>query len=153
MPGWIKIIDSLGKFEKSSEFIELNDAIGEVPILSEAPAEHNDPVGHTKYYKYVQSGLEIGLRKGVVNHIHFYFDGYEGYACFQGELLSGICSGWNEKSIRHMLGEPSASGGGKSDMLMGYLNRWIKYDKEGYALHLQFDQSDKLCRTSLIYLN
>ncbi|WP_241645606.1 hypothetical protein [Rosenbergiella metrosideri] len=153
MFGWIKLIESLGKDEKSNEFLELNNAIGEVPLITEDPEEYNDPIAHTKYYKYLQSGLEIGFRKGIVNHIHFYFDEYEGYAPFQGKLLSEICSGWDEKSILKTLGKPSANGGGKSDMLLGYLNRWVKYDKEGYALHLQFDQSDVLCRASLIYIN
>jgi len=150
MVEWMNFINSLGKAEVSSEFIELNNTIGEAPLLSEDAKEYNDPVGHTKYYKYIQSGLEIGFRKEVVNHVHFYFDGYENYGVFQGELLSGICLGWNEKFVLQVLGKPSDSGGGKVDMLLGYLNRWIKYEKDSYALHLQFDQNDLLCRASLI---
>ncbi|KAA5999778.1 MULTISPECIES: hypothetical protein [unclassified Pantoea] len=150
MPDWMKFIGSLGKVENSIEFIELNSTIDDVPIVSEDSKEYDDPAGHTKYYKYVKSGLEIGFRKGVMNHAHFYFDGYENYAPFQGKLLSGICSSWNEKSVLRILGEPSASGGGNSDMLLGYINRWIKYEKESYALHLQFDQNDFLCRASLM---
>ena len=101
---WNKLVDSLGKNEKSIEFLDLMSSIGENPILSEDLIEYNDPDGHTKYYKYIQSGIEIGFRKGVLNHMHFYFDGYENYAVFKGELLSGICSGWNEKSVVQVLG-------------------------------------------------
>jgi len=36
------------------------------------------------------------------------------------------------------------------DMLLGYLNRWIKYEKDAYALHLQFDKNEKLCRANLM---
>ncbi|WP_312630132.1 hypothetical protein [Scandinavium sp.] len=150
MPEWKKFIDSLGKTESSIEFIKLKESIGETPTVSEDPAEYNDPVGHTKYYKYPRSGLDIGIRNGVVNHVHFYFDGYENYGFFPGELLSGICLGWDEKSVMQILGQPDFSGAGKMDMLLGYLNKWIKYKKEGYALHLQFNKNDALCRATLM---
>ncbi|MDA8480880.1 hypothetical protein NNO04_19535 [Citrobacter sp. Awk 4] len=152
MPEWTTFINSLGKSESSKEFVELNNSIGEFPISSEDPAEYNDPVGHTKYVKYPNSGLEIGFRKGVVSHVHFYFDRYEGYGVFKGKLLSGIGSGWSEKSVIQELGPPSFSGEGKMDMLLGYINKWAKYEQEGYALHLQYDQNDQLCRSTLMYV-
>ncbi|UZH04879.1 hypothetical protein OJ965_09785 [Pantoea anthophila] len=150
MTEWIKFIDALGKGEKSRAFLELNASIGEAPILSEDPIGYNDPVGYTKYFKYTLSGIEIGFRKSLVSHVHFYFYNHEGYEIFKGELLSGIGLGWDEKSVKKVLGVPSCEGGGKMDMLLGYINRWVKYEKESYALHLQFDQNHLLCRASLM---
>lgn len=93
IPEWIRFIDSPGNTETSIAFLNLKNAIDEEAILSENAMAYNNPTGHTKYYKYIQSELAIGFRKSVVNHVHFYFDGYEGYANFKGKLLPGICSG------------------------------------------------------------
>lgn len=151
MPIWTKLINSLGKNESSSEFTDLNLSIGETAQLSEDPSDDTDLVGHTKHYRYIHSGLEIGFRNNLLSHIHFYFDGSEGYEVFDGQLLRGVSSGQSEKLVTEALGEPVASGGGRMDMLLGYMNRWVKYEFKGYALHLQFDKIDKLCRASLIY--
>lgn len=150
MVDWTAFINALGTSDVSKEFSQLNASIGESAQVSDDPAGYNDPIGHTKYYKYIHSGLEIGFRQGLLNHVHFYFDKYDGYSNFQGKLLFGVSSGWSEKSIVQVLGEPTASGGGKVDMLLGHINRWIKYEKENYALHMQFDQNNQLCRASLI---
>ncbi|GAB2933826.1 hypothetical protein [Hafnia psychrotolerans] len=150
MAVWTKCINSLGKNESSSEFTDLILSIGETAQLSEDPIDDNDPIGHTKHYKYIHSGLEIGFRNDLLNHIHFYFDGSEGYGIFNGQLLCGVSSGQSEKSVTEALGKPVSSGGGKMDMLLGYINRWVRYELKGYALHLQFDQIDQLCRASLI---
>lgn len=152
MLDWIEFTNALGTTETSKEFSQLILSIGEKAQISEDPAEYNDPVGNTKYYKYIHSGLEIGFRQNLLNHVHFYFDGYEGYSVFKGQLLSGVSACWGEATVVQVLGEPTASGGGKADMLLGYINRWIKYEKEVYALHMQFDQSDQLCRASLMLI-
>lgn len=152
MIDWLEFTNALGTTEMSKEFSQLNLSIGEKAQVSDDPAEYNDPLGHTKHYKYLHSGLEIGFRQSLLNHIHFYFDGYEGYSAFKGQLLSGVSSGWSEEAVVQVLGEPTADGGGKLDMLLGYINRWVKYEKEAYALHLQFDQSNQLCRASVMLI-
>ncbi|WP_431022603.1 DUF5680 domain-containing protein [Erwinia rhapontici] len=153
MSEWKKFINALGKKEASSEFSDLEFSIGETAQKSEDSIDDNDAIGHTKYYKFFQSGLEIGFRENILNHIHFYFDNNDGYDVFTGELLCGIGSGYSEIAVRKALGEPDKNGGGKSDILLGYINRWVKYESEGYALHLQFNQEDQLCMASIIFLD
>ncbi|MFE8049750.1 hypothetical protein [Brenneria goodwinii] len=150
MLDWTEFTSALGMTEMSKEFSQLSLSIGEKPQISDDPAEYNDPLGHTKHYKYIRSGLEIGFRQNLLNHVHFYFDGYEGYSIFKGQLLSGVSFGWSEEAVVQVLGEPTVGGGGKVDMLLGYINRWVKYEKEAYALHMQFNQNNQLCRASLI---
>lgn len=152
MIDWMEFTNAIGMTEMSREFSQLSLSIGEKPSISNEPAEYNDPLGHTKHYKYLHSGLEIGFRQNILNHIHFYFDGYEGHSAFKGTLLSGVSFGWSEEAVVQKLGTPTASGGGNVDILLGYINRWIKYEKEVYALHLQFDQSNQLCRASLMLI-
>ncbi|CAQ85084.1 MULTISPECIES: hypothetical protein [Photorhabdus] len=150
MVDWMQFINALGTTEVSKKFYDLNLAIEENAQLYEDPSEYNDPIGHTKYYKYPHSGLEIGFRKDVLNHIHFYFNENEGYSIFKGNLMFGINSEWSEIEIIQALGEPSTNGGGKIDILLGYINRWIKYENEKYALHLQFDQNNFLYQATLM---
>ena len=153
MVDWAQFVISLGKTEASQEFNELRIAIGEEADISSDPIEYNDPLGQTKYYSFTHSGIEIGFRKNVLNHIHFYFTKNEGYDDYKGKLISNICKGWNEEKIRNVLGTPSLTGGGKEDVLLGYINRWIKYEKDNYALHFQFNQNDKLSRVTLMKSN
>lgn len=152
MIDWMEFTNAIGMTEMSKEFSQLSLSIGEKATISNEPAEYNDPLGHTKHYKYMHSGLEIGFRQNVLNHIHFYFDRYEGYSAFKGTLLFGVSSGWSEEAVVQKLGTPTASGGGNVDILLGYINRWIKYEKEVYALHLQFNRSNQLCRASLMLI-
>ncbi|MBE8598165.1 hypothetical protein IQ209_17115 [Xenorhabdus sp. BG5] len=150
MIDWSRFTSALGTTESSKEFNELCLAIGEQAEISQDPSEYNDPVGQTTYYSFVHSGIEIGFRQGVLNHIHFYFDGNEDYACFTGCLLSNISEGWSVEKVVQVLGEPLMKGGGKMDMLLGFINSWIKYEYQKYALHLQFNQDGLLCGGSLM---
>ncbi|TNH41487.1 hypothetical protein [Photorhabdus luminescens] len=152
MIDWSKFTGSLGTTESSKEFNELCLAIGEQPEVSQDPSEYNDPIGQTTYYSFAHSGIEIGFREGVLNHIHFYFSETEGYSCFKGCLLSNIGEGWDAEKVIQVLGEPLIKGGGKMDMLLGYINNWIKYEYQKYALHLQFNQDGLLCNSSLMLL-
>lgn len=152
MIDWMRFTNAIGMTEMSKEFSQLSLSIGEKATISNESAEYNDPIGHTKHYKYMHSGLEIGFRQNLLNHIHFYFDRHEGYSVFKGTLLFGVSSCWSEEAVVQKLGTPTASGGGNVDILFGYINRWIKYEKEVYALHLQFNRSNQLCRASLMLI-
>ncbi|WP_445375450.1 hypothetical protein ACSLVK_07335 [Photorhabdus tasmaniensis] len=149
---WNKFTSVLGVSESSKEFNELCLAIGEQAQVTQDPLEYNDPVGQTTYYSFVRTGIEIGFRQGGVNHIHFYFDNSDGYENFKGVLISDIQAGWDEEKVLKVLGIPLMKGGGKTDMLLGYINSWVKYEYPKYALHLQFSSNGLLCRSSLIRL-
>ncbi|WP_380181043.1 hypothetical protein [Kalamiella sp. sgz302252] len=150
MISWEDFINALGKEENSSEFLNLCGAIGEIAEISEDSEEYNDPVSRTKYYKFFLSGIEMGFRHNILNHIHFYFDNADGFSTFKGSLLFGINIESTDKLIHQKLGEPVSCGGGKMDMLIGYINKWVKYQYKNYALHLQFNQLNKLYRSTLM---
>lgn len=147
---WTKFVNALGKSDGSSDFVDLCQSIGEAAKVTSDPDEYTDPVGKTKYFKFFQSGIEIGFRQDMLNHIHFYFNEQDGYSPFSGSLLMGIDSDRSREMVIKMLGEPSSSGGGKMDMLIGYINQWIKYELPEYSLHLQFSQNGLICRATLL---
>ncbi|NTY88840.1 hypothetical protein FCH33_18880 [Serratia fonticola] len=144
MLGWIDFINMLGCSKLDGEIISLSQS------LSEMPAVEPDMLGDRTYYSFFQSGILFLLEEGKVSQICFFITPSEGFSKYVGELpISGSAT---ENEIITVLGEPSSTGGGKSDMLLGYIGRWIKYDKDNYALHIEFNQSALLSKVSLLAL-
>lgn len=147
---WANFIEALGKKEDSIEVINLGHTIGESPAISADAGEYNDPDGKTKYYKFHQSGIEMGFRKDCLNHIHFYFGNEDGYSPFTGNFIPGIKGGMDRAYITKLLGKPTLAGKGKVDMLLGWINGWSKYEHGNYLIHLQYTEHNHLCHATLI---
>ncbi len=142
MLAWNDLIGMLGCSKTSNEFIYLPQKLNELPVFDEGV------LGDRNYYSFFNSGVLLLLEDDLVNQISLYMQADEGFSVYTGELPlpANSC----ESEIIQLLGVPSATGGGKMDMLLGYLNRWIKYQTESHILHLQFNQNDQLCRVTLM---
>lgn len=139
---WNYFIEILGCSKFDDKFVKLSEKFNELPSFD------TGVLGDRNYYSFFQTGVLLLLENETVNQISFYIQPDERFSAYKGALpFKGL-----ESENIQLLGEPSASGGGKMDMLLGYINRWIKYEKEGYALHLQFDKNGKSCRASLMCL-
>ncbi|MCW1877824.1 hypothetical protein OMR58_25635 [Erwinia sp. INIA-01] len=138
---WNECIKLLGCTEIDGVFIKLPSIFNELPKIDEGV------LGDRKYYSFLKSGVLFLLEHGVVEQISFYVQQDEGFSIYKGKLPVSINS--SESKTINFLGIPSFSGGGKVDVLMGYIDRWIKYEKGDYALHLQFNQNDRLSKVTL----
>ncbi|MQL50686.1 hypothetical protein GEA64_23240 [Photorhabdus khanii] len=141
---WLDFIGTLGCSKTEHIFVLLSQKINELPVVDK------DVLGDRIYYSFLQSGVLFLLENDRVNQISFFIKSVESFAKYEGELPIDVELNNNETSIINILGLPSLSGGGKSDMLFGYINRWIKYDKGQYELHFEFDKTDLLCKVSLM---
>jgi len=139
---WDEFIKLLGCSKLESKFINISGDFNELPKVE------GGVLGDREYYSFLHSGVLFLLEDEVVDQIIFYAEKVEGFSEYKGELPVSINS--SEHEAVQILGHPLASGGGKMDALMGYIGRWIKYEKEGYALHLQFNQNDNLSRVTLM---
>lgn len=139
---WNEFIKLLGCSKFDGKFINISSYFNELPKAEESV------LGDRNYYSFLQSGVLFLLEDEVVDQITFYAKKDEGFSEYKGELPISIDS--SEYEAVQILGQPLASGGGKMDALMGYIDRWIKYEKEEYALHLQFNQNDNLSRVTLM---
>lgn len=144
MLGWLDFIKMLGCSKLDGEIVLLPQSLNEMPVVEP------DMLGDRIYYSFFQSGILFLLEKEKVSQICFFITPSEGFSTYIGELP--ISGGATENDIITALGEPSSTGGGKSDMLLGYIERWIKYDKDDYALHIEFNQSALLSKVSLLAL-
>lgn len=149
---WEAFVSSLGEPEASARLTSLLSEIGELPVVSQTPEEYNDPTGTTRYYKFLASGLELGIRNEQLNHIHFFIQGDEGYGSYTGPLPPGIASGVSEGSVVKSFGPPAKSGGDKPSPLLGFVHKWIKYDVDDrYSIRFEFSREGKLRRLTLIH--
>ncbi|MCX8955841.1 hypothetical protein EHW65_00615 [Erwinia psidii] len=139
---WNEFIKLLGCSKLDGKFINVSGDFNELPKLEEGV------LGDREYYSFLHSGVLFLLEDEVVDQITFYAEKVDGFSVYKGELPVSIDS--SEHEAVQILGHPLASGGGKMDALMGYIDRWVKYEKEGYALHLQFNQNDNLSRVTLM---
>ena len=139
---WDEFIKLLGCSKLDGTFINISSNFNELPKIGEGV------LGDRNYYSFLHSGVLFLLEDEVVDQIAFYAKQDEGFSEYKGELPLPINS--SEFEVVQILGCPAASGGGKTDALMGYIARWIKYEKEGYALHLLFNQNDNLSRVTLM---
>lgn len=139
---WNEFIKLLGCSKLDGKFINISSDFNELPKIEEGA------LGDRNYYSFLHSGVLFLLENEIVDQIVFYAKQDEGFSEYKGELPVSIDS--SEREAVQILGHPSASGGGEMDALMGYIDRWVKYEKEGYALHLQFNQNDNLSRVTLM---
>ncbi|WP_147417561.1 hypothetical protein [Sphingomonas cavernae] len=150
MISWPDMLKILSKREESFEFKSFLRSCEETPSISETPVEYNDPQGHTVFYKFLLSGVEIGVRAGVVNHVHFYATSHEGYQPYKGLIGPYEASGWNEQLATELLRPPVKSGGGKPDALIGYVHRWMKFELDSFFLRFEFAPEGSLWKATIV---
>ncbi|MCQ8230192.1 MULTISPECIES: hypothetical protein [Pantoea] len=149
---WDAGISAINNGEKSSEFLAFCKLLGESTVLTSDPVEYNESIGKEKYYKFLKSGAEAGFRNEKLNHIHFYLENDEGYSAFDYELCHNLNKSSVEKNVMEFFGLPDASGGGKLDLLIGYVNKWIKYKNSEQSINFQFNKNGFLSRVTIINL-
>jgi hypothetical protein len=147
---WELLVTALGEPEASPLVASIATALGEPPEISETPPEYNDPLGKTRFHKFIQSGVEIGFRQNRLNHLHLYVQEHEGYKSYTGPLEKPVLVSWGEDLVRREFGEPSKSGGGMQNPLLGYRNIWLRYDKGRHAIRYEFSKGNSLKKISLI---
>ncbi|WP_308694561.1 hypothetical protein [Xanthomonas albilineans] len=146
---WSDFIGALGKDESGVEFRKLISNFDENPVISNTPEEYNDPEGRTKFYKFLKSGVELGIRSGKLNHIHFFMRGHEGFLPYSGHILDFNIKGCDYQEILKKFGRPKDFGGGRQDPLIGYVNKWISYDIDLFKIHVEFSLDEKIWKVTL----
>jgi hypothetical protein len=150
MNTWSDFIRALGQDENGSIVTDLCREVGEPPAVSETPDSYNDPEGKTKFYKFINSGLELGFRSGKLNHIHFFLQCHEGYSAYKRDVLGRIAQTWRIQDLIAELGPPTKEAQGKVDMLIGYIQPWLKYEYETYALRIEISEDGRLWKLTLM---
>lgn len=147
---WSDFTLALGQNEGGPIVTELFRKVGESPVVSETPDSYNDPEGKTRFYKFIKSGLEFGFRSGKLSHIHFFVQCHEGYSAYKADVLGRAPQAWCVQDVIKELGSPSKEAPGKVDMLIGYVQQWVKYEFETHALRMEFSEDGCLWKATLM---
>jgi len=147
---WSDFIQALGQDENGAIVTGLCKRVGEFPVISESPDDYNDPEGKTRFYKFINSGIEIGFRLKKLSHIHFFVQPHEGYAAYTEDMFGCVAQAWNARNVISELGSPSKEGLGRVDFLIGYVQQWLKYEFGTYALRMEFSKDGRLWKATIM---
>ncbi|MFC5475784.1 hypothetical protein [Paraherbaspirillum soli] len=139
-------IDALGMSEGTSQFNQFVEKIEETPIIE------TGPLGYTRYYSFYKEGILFSIEDDRLIQISCYIEAHENFTIYKQALCDGVTRDSNEVSVIKLLGTPDKTGGDKLDGLIGYIPRWIKFEKDRFAIHFEFSQSGKLRKMSLILI-
>lgn len=135
---WSNFTSKLGCLREDLFFSSLTVELGEEPTIE------NDMLGVRTYYSFSGSGILCLFENEVFEQVSFFIQPHGNFSAYKGGLPEYLIKSNEEDSIVKSMGSPSSSGGGKEDMLIGYINRWIKYVNEGYSLHMEFNKNKVL---------
>ncbi len=93
----------------------------------------------------------VATPEGRISAIRFHREGYEGFHQFPGVLPDGLEFSKSRQEVQHLLGRPSQTGGGTRSALFGVVAKWDLFDREGYALFVQYvDGAESIAYVSLM---
>jgi len=141
MLSWNELKNLIGCGKTDGKFIMLPQLIGVLPNVA------SDILGEITYYSFFDAGILLLVDEKYVTQITLFIEPNEGFSAYRGELPVYADK---ENSIVSELGTPLKSGGGKTDALLGYLSRWVKYKNEEGCLHIEFNQNGALSKLSLM---
>jgi hypothetical protein len=148
---WADLVDVVGEPEGSARFESLLALIGEPAVVWDVPPELNNSGAATRFYRFLKSGFELGIRDGRSNHIHFFIHADQEYSAYTGPMPPGVAVDQHEAAILRLFGSPAKSGGPTRSPLLGFVHRWIRYeDDPRYALRFEFTTDDELRYMSLL---
>lgn len=105
----------------------------------------------TFYLTNTEEGIEIVMPLNlIVDTIHLFPGGYQGYKSFSFPLPFNILFSSNQNDVQSVLGQPNKTGGGQDALYLGPVAIWDKYYFNGYSIHFRY--SDDRNSVSMVTL-
>lgn len=148
----LELLPAIGKKRSSSE---VKAALARLGEPGEFHGEH--PRGYGEFRTRgicvvfdIEQGHEAMPSSWTTLSIMFFGTREDGYESFQGELPERLAFGEEESTVRSRIGIPTEHGGGEYEELLGrVIDPWIRYSRQGYHLHCEFDPATGLKRVTL----
>ena len=117
---------------------------GEIPQIFEM--KEDDPT-ESVVLIFKKTGLQISFDKEKkINTIHVFSDCIKGYNGFSGSLPCHLTFSMSQEDACNKMGQPSKSGGPVKDIIGADICFWDYWDKDKFALHLQYTEDKKAIR-------
>lgn len=90
-------------------------------------------------------GIDLMLRPDrSIKAIHLYSNSHGGAKMFKDELPFNLKFSYSQEDTRSLLGAPTMTVGGDYSIIYGTTPNWDKYVFDGYFLHLQFSNKNRI---------
>jgi filamentous hemagglutinin len=95
------------------------------------------------YYEFQQRGVSLLFDlEERLKAIYLYHAGRDGYTQYAGDLPDRITFMDHQDDVLRKLGAPSKAGGGEASLLYEVVPNWIRYDHDGYSVHVELSAAD-----------
>jgi len=122
-----------------------------ISAIAAAPAVEVGPLGDRTYFSFVSEGVLMIFEGEILAQVSAYVEAHDGFSSFPDNLPEGVGNHWRETDVLQVLGPANSSGGGRPDSLLGFIHRWLSYQRKGYVLHIEFSQDDKVRKVSIVH--
>lgn len=136
--------DALGEVHPSPKILEAIKFIGAGFVETPSIIEQN------YYFEFFTAGVSFNFERECLVQISIYLEPEGSYEPFKGDVFD--VEPLNEidfNFVESILGSPQASGGGEGAFI-GHINRWIKYDLNGFSINFEFNENEFLSVVHLI---
>jgi filamentous hemagglutinin len=145
----------------SEELNTLNAALGEmhpspkiinaIKVIGTGFVETASIIKGNFYFEFFTAGVSFNFECEQLVQISLYMKPIGLYKVFSGQIFDGVKS--NEIDIhivQSVCGHALSTGGGESS-LVGYINRWTKYNIDRLCMNFEFGNDDMLSALHLLY--
>lgn len=146
---WKSFVDMLKCRKTDDRLASMASVLDETPEV-ESNDFDNEFLDKTIGISFLKSGIQFTIINDVIEQITFFLKNEDHFMAYQGDIPMYISSQKKEKDIIKFLGIPNFSGGGKVGMFSKYIDKWIKYKKEGYFIHFEFGEDGFIKSVNLI---
>ena len=100
-------------------------------------------MGESPYLDAKQAGISLPLsRKNIVQAVHLYSEGFEGFKAYQGSLPAGLTLASSRADVRAALGEPAMSAEPGGSGIMAIEHSLDRYEAGKYYISFQYLAGD-----------
>ena len=145
---FLKITSLLGEKQPSEKILKFIESQG--VFFTETPTGIKDEY----YYEFFDAGLTLVFENDLIVQITVYFDKEENYKPCKSSLFKDIDNNQIFYSwLIQKFGKPLQSGGGDVSPLLGYTEKWLKYQLDQNYVNFQFSKKNTLSKVHFIYQN
>ena len=113
-------------------------ALGDVV---ESTVDEEQELGH--YVAVRSAGLELSVVDGVVQCVHLYAAGRDGYGQFEGPLPLRLSMGMSQSEVREWLGAPQFEREAMDDEFLGRLGPGDRYDYADFSVAFDYAEESR----------
>lgn len=146
---YFEIMALVGRSEEGSDFANFLIDIEEAPVLEDGVPEPGKAIISTRYYRFINSGLEFVCEYGKFKSINIYKSGSFSYSSYPFICGVGIAE-ISYSQVLERFGSPERGGKARISPLIGKVKSWIRYSFGNFLVRFEFEDDGSLWMVTLM---